>query len=217
MSEKAVYEHNSKQVSNQIEIFKNPEFGSIRTLEIKGEPWFVGKDVAEILGYAKPLNAIATHVDKDDSLKQGLTDNLGRLQQAIFINESGLYSLILSSKLPSAKKFKRWVTSEVIPSIRKHGAYMTPETIEKVLYNPDLIIQLASSLKSKQEENKELLTQNQELKSENLELQTVNKTLVEEIQKWDYQPLIRKLINRYSMAAVNGVFGVGWKRFYDEL
>lgn len=89
-----------------------------------GEPWFVGKDVAKILGYAKPLNAIATHVDEDDSLKQGLTDSLGRIQETILINESGLYSLILSSKLPSAKKFKRWVTSEVLPIIRKTGGYV---------------------------------------------------------------------------------------------
>lgn len=89
-----------------------------------GEPWFVGKDVADKLGYAKPLNAIATHVDEDDSLKQGLTDSLGRMQETILINESGLYSLILSSKLPSAKKFKRWVTSEVLPTIRKTGGYV---------------------------------------------------------------------------------------------
>lgn len=107
----------------ELQIFNNPDFGEIRTLAIDDEPWFVGKDVATILGYAKPLNALATHVDEDDSLKQGLTDNLGRLQQTIFINESGLYSLILSSKLESAKRFKRWVTSEVLPAIRKTGKY----------------------------------------------------------------------------------------------
>ena len=85
---------------------------------------FVGKDVATALGYAKPLNALAIHVDKDDSLKQGLIDSKGRYQQAIFINESGLYSLILSSKLPQAKVFKRWVTSEVLPQIRQTGGYI---------------------------------------------------------------------------------------------
>ena len=106
-----------------LQIFNSPEFGAIRTIEKDGEPWFVGKDVATILGYAKPLNALATHIDEDDSLKQGLTDNMGRMQETIFINESGLYSLVLSSKLPNAKKFKRWVTSEVIPSIRKTGSY----------------------------------------------------------------------------------------------
>ena len=97
---------------NDLQIFKNEEFGEIRTLEIDGEPYFVGKDVASVLGYAKPLNAISKHVDEDDSLKRGLIDSLGRTQQTIVINESGLSSLILSSKLRKAKKFKRWVTSE---------------------------------------------------------------------------------------------------------
>lgn len=139
-----------------LQIFNSPEFGAIRTIEKDGEPWFVGKDVATILGYAKPLNALATHIDEDDSLKQGLTDNMGRMQETIFINESGLYSLVLSSKLPNAKKFKRWVTNEVIPSIRKHGAYMTPETLEKVLLSPDTLMQLAQNLKDEQEKRKEL-------------------------------------------------------------
>ena len=110
--------------ASSVQIFNNPEFGDVRVVMQDGEPWFVGKDVAKILGYAKPLNAIATHVDEDDSLKQGLTDSLGRIQETIIINESGLYSLILSSKLPSAKKFKRWVTSEVLPTIRKTGGYV---------------------------------------------------------------------------------------------
>lgn len=116
---------------NELKIFNNPDFGDIRTMMIEGEPWFVGKDVASSLGYAKPLGAIATHVSEDDSLKQGLTDALGRTQETIFINESGLYALIFSSKLESAKKFKKWVTSEVLPSIRKTGSYNTsvPMTI----------------------------------------------------------------------------------------
>ena len=109
----------------ELQIFKSEEFGEIRTVEIGGEPWFVGKDVAEVLGYAKPLNALSTHIDEDDSLKQGLTDSMGRTQETILINESGLYSLILSSKLPNAKVFKKWVTSEVLPSIRKHGGYIS--------------------------------------------------------------------------------------------
>ena len=96
----------------------------VRTLTIDDEPWFVGKDVADILGYAKPLDAISRHVDEDDSVKYGLTDNLGRTQNTIIINESGLYSLILSSKLPQAKEFKRWVTSEVLPAIRKQGGFI---------------------------------------------------------------------------------------------
>lgn len=109
---------------NELKIFNNPDFGEVRTLSIDGEPWFVGKDVAAILGYAKPLNALATHIDEDDSLKQGLIDSMGREQNAIFINESGLYSLVLSSKLPTARAFKRWITHDVIPSIRKNGGYI---------------------------------------------------------------------------------------------
>lgn len=132
---------------NELQVFKNPAFGSVRTMMIEGEPWLVGKDVAEALGYAKPLNALAAHVDGDDSLKQGLTDSLGRTQETILINESGLYSLVMSSKLPEAKKFKRWVTSEVLPAIRKHGGYLTPDKVEEALLNPDTIIQLATQLK----------------------------------------------------------------------
>lgn len=109
----------------ELKIFDNVEFGQIRTIiDENNEPWFVGKDVAEILEYAKPANAIDRHVDKDDTLKQGLTDSLGREQQTTFINESGLYSLIFSSKMDKAKEFKRWVTSEVLPSIRRDGGYI---------------------------------------------------------------------------------------------
>lgn len=129
----------------------NFENQQVRTIEIENEPYFVGKDVAEILGYAKPLNALAKHVDEDDSLKRGLTDSLGRMQQTILINESGLYSLILSSKLPNAKKFKRWVTSEVLPAIRKHGGYLTEQKLEEALLNPDTLINLATQLKQERE------------------------------------------------------------------
>lgn len=121
----------------EIKVFENKEFGKVRTVLRGGEPYFVGKDVASILGYAKPLNALAMHVDEDDSLKQGLIDSMGRTQETIFINESGLYSLILSSKLPSAKKFKRWVTSEVLPTIRKTGGYVANEELFVNTYLPN--------------------------------------------------------------------------------
>lgn len=111
---------------NEVQLF-NFENHEVRSLLINSEPWFVGKDVADVLGYAKPLNAIAQHVDKDDSLKQGLTDSLGRQQKTIFVNESGLYALIFGSKLESAQKFKRWVTSEVLPALRKTGQYQVKE------------------------------------------------------------------------------------------
>ena len=136
----------------EIQVFKNEEFGSVRTVNVNNEVIFVGKDVAEILGYAKPLNALYAHVDQDDSLKQGLTDNLGRNQETILINESGLYSLILSSKLPTAKKFKHWVTAEVLPSIRKHGLY----AVDEVLSNPDVLINALTQLKAERAKNASL-------------------------------------------------------------
>ena len=140
---------------NEIKIFNNPEFGKVRTMEINGEPYFVGKDVAIILGYAKPENALTTHVDGDDTLKQGVTDNLGRAQNTTLINESGLYSLILSSKLPKAKEFKRWVTSEVLPSIRKHGAY----AVDELLNDPEFAIKTFTALKEEREKSKRLSEQ----------------------------------------------------------
>lgn len=119
-----------------IQIFQNNKFGSVRTTVIDNEPWFVGKDVASVLGYMKPLNAIAKHVEEDDSLKRGLTDNLGRTQDTILINESGLYSLVLSSKLPTAKAFKKWVTSEILPTIRKTGGYVDNDDLFLNTYLP---------------------------------------------------------------------------------
>ncbi|OUP77208.1 phage repressor protein [Erysipelatoclostridium sp. An173] len=111
---------------NELQVFKNEEFGEVRSLKIGDEPWFVGKDVADILGYTNSRKAISDHVDDED---KGVTkcDTLGGKQDLTIINESGLYSLILSSKLPTAKKFKRWVTSEVLPAIRKTGSYQIPD------------------------------------------------------------------------------------------
>lgn len=140
-----------------LQIFNSPEFGAIRTIEKDGEPWFVGKDVAAALGYKDTVNALKSHVDAEDKGGWQITTQFGDKETTI-INESGLYSLVLSSKPPTAKKFKRWVTSEIIPSIRKHGAYMTPETLEKVLLSPDTLMQLAQNLKDEQEKRKVLET-----------------------------------------------------------
>lgn len=141
---------------SELKVFENSEFGSIRTVEIDNEVWFVGKDVAAALGYGEGkslANAVANHVDTED---KGVTELMtpGGKQNMVIINESGLYSLVLSSKLPTAKQFKRWVTSEVLPSIRKHGAYMTPEKLEEVLLDPDTLIKLATDLKQEREQRK---------------------------------------------------------------
>ncbi|EGP5568786.1 TPA: phage antirepressor [Enterococcus faecium] len=129
---------------NTPQIF-NFEQNEVRTVLVNEEPYFVGKDIAEILGYSNTPKAIRDHVDEEDKTQNdSFTVNGTAL---VLINESGLYSLILKSKLPSAKKFKRWVTSEVLPAIRKHGGYLTPEKVEEALLNPDTIIQLATQLK----------------------------------------------------------------------
>ena len=135
----------------------------VRTVTINDEPYFVGKDVATILGYSNTRDALSHHVDDEDKGVAKL-DTLGGRQNQTIINESGLYSLILGSKLPTAKEFKHWVTSEVLPVIRKHGAYMTPQTIEKALLNPDTIINLATQLKKEQEQRKQLQAENEQMK-----------------------------------------------------
>ena len=146
---------------NQIMEFTNEQFGKIRTKLIDGEPWFMGKDTAIALGYSNPRKAVGDHVDEDDKT-DGVTirDSIGREQAAVFINESGLYSLILSSKLPTAKVFKRWVTSEVIPSIRKTGGYATPEAIYKTLIEPKNLIIVLETLAEEQAKNKKLTAEN---------------------------------------------------------
>ena len=136
---------------NELKVFQNEEFGAVRTMTINGEPYFVGKDVADILGYSNTRDALSKHVDEDD---KGVAkcDTLGGVQNLAVINESGLYSLILSSKLPTAKRFKRWVTSEVLPSIRKHGVY----AVDEILKDPDILITALQALKAEREANKSL-------------------------------------------------------------
>lgn len=115
-------------MNNEMTIFENEDFGSVRTLTIDGEPWMLGKDIADILGYTNTAKAIRDHVDDEDKLTERIVLS-GQYRSAVFINESGLYSLVLLSKLPSAKRFRRWVTSEVLPAIRKTGSYSTEEKL----------------------------------------------------------------------------------------
>lgn len=134
----------------ETKIFKSEEFGEVRTAVIDGEAWFVGKDVADILGYQNGSRDINAHVDDEDRriIKSTETVSLDIPSRGmLLINESGLYSLILSSNMPNAKKFKKWVTSEVLPSIRKHGIYATDNVIDNILNNPDFGIELLTKLK----------------------------------------------------------------------
>ncbi len=144
---------------NKIEVFKNAEFGDVRTVVTDGEPWLVGKDVAAALGYANASKAVIAHVDDEDKRFEMLAvsdSQNGNLVKTALINESGLYSLVLSSKLPTAKKFKRWVTSEVLPSIRKHGAY----AFDELLDNPDFLIKALNELKEERAKRKALEAEN---------------------------------------------------------
>lgn len=134
---------------NQLQVFNNTEFGRVRTMVINGSPWFVAKDVCECLGLTKHRDAVS-RLDGDERGSVEV-DTLGGTQQMAAVNEYGLYNLVLSSRKPSAKAFKRWITHEVIPAIRKHGAYMTGETLERALTSPDFLIRLATELKTEQE------------------------------------------------------------------
>ena len=149
-----------------LQVFTHNELGSVRVLEIHGESWFVGKDVAAILGYANSRKAIGDHVDDED---KGVTkcDTLGGEQELAIINESGLYSLILSSKLPRAKTFKRWVTSEVLPAIRKHGVY----AVDEMLANPDAMICALMAYKEEREKRLALADENAVQRQQIAELQ----------------------------------------------
>ena len=132
---------------DQLQVFSHDEFGSVRTLLIGNEPYFVGKDVTDIIGYSNSRDALSRHVAEEDRDAVGIHDAIGREQLTVFINESGLYSLILSSKLPAAKRFKHWITSEVLPAIRKHGVY----AVDEVLNNPDLLLSALEALKQERE------------------------------------------------------------------
>jgi len=144
---------------SDLQLFQNPEFGRVRIVEVNGEAWMVGKDVAEALGHTNPQRAIREYVDGED---KGVTEIVtpGGEQEMTIINESGLYSLVLSSKLPNARKFRRWVTTEVLPTVRRHGAYMTPETLQAAILNPDTMIQLCQQLKAEQEHSRQLEAEN---------------------------------------------------------
>ena len=156
-------------------LLDNPEFGQFRMLMIDGKEYFVGKDIANILGYSNASKALSDHVDEEDKLNNETLSSLGQ-RGGWLINESGLYSLIFSSKLPTAKKFKRWVTNEVLPSIRKHGMYIPNTTLNQIMNSPDRIIELVTRLKEERdlrvqlEKEMEQMNRTLETKYDNLNL-----------------------------------------------
>lgn len=187
---------------NELQVFKNAEFGSVRTIVIAGEPFFVGKDVADILGYSNPLKALRDHVDDEDKGVNEM-DTPGGRQQIILINESGLYSLILRSQLPKARQFKRWVTSEVLPTIRRHGMY----AIDEILENPDLAIEALTQLKEERRKRKEL-----EL------MAAVQKQQIAELSpKASYYDLILQNKNTVPVTQIAKDYGMSGRRFNELL
>lgn len=189
---------------NEIQVFNNTEFGEIRTVEIDNEVWFVGKDIAETLGYTNPSKALNDHVDIEDKLNNETLSSLGQ-RGGWLINESGVYALVFNSKLPKAKEFKKWVTHEVLPSIRKHGAYMTPQKIEEVLLNPDTIIKLATDLKAEREHRMALETKIEQDKPKTIFADAVSSSKTS-ILIGDMAKLLRQ----------NGI-EIGQKRLFDWL
>lgn len=183
---------------NEIRSFNSLEFGQIRTTKISNEVWFVGKDIAAALGYKNLTDALSKHVQGDD---KGVAkcDTLGGAQNMVVINESGMYSLIFSSKLEKAQKFKRWVTSEVLPSIRKHGMYATDELVN----NPELLIQIATQLKEEREQRKILEEQHEANRSKVLFAESVESSK-QTILIGDLAKLIRQ----------NG-YNIGQNRLFD--
>jgi anti-repressor protein len=145
---------------NELKIFENTEFGQVRTVTIDNEPWFVGKDVADALGYSDTNKAVAMHVEEEDKKLNDKSSSSFGQRGATLINESGLYALIFGSKLEAAKRFKRWVTSEVLPAIRKHGAY----AVDELLNNPDMAIKAFTALNEEREKNKALQADNARMK-----------------------------------------------------
>ena len=207
---------------NELKIFENPAFGKIRTVETNGEPWLVGKDVAEALGYSNTKDAIANHVDSEDKRiiqKSEFTTFENHIPKSALpvnfipadvpnrgltvINESGLYSLILSSKLPKAKEFKHWVTSEVLPSIRKHGMYAT----EELLDNPDFAIKVFNELKAEREKRKALET-----------TVDVQKQLIGELKpKADYTDQVLKSKSLVTITQIAKDYGMSGRQFNSLL
>lgn len=189
---------------SDIQTFTNTEFGAVRVVNVNGEPWFVGNDVAKALGYedGKSLvNAVANHVFEFD---KGVTEMMtpGGKQKVVIINESGLYSLIMRSKLSSANRFQRWVTSDVLPSIRKHGAYMTPTTLMEAMQKPENIMALLEKLKDEQLKNREL--------------EETLKAFSDEVKTWDNRTIIRTLVSGLTGKLFGSNFGMGFKYFYNQ-
>lgn len=186
---------------NDLQIFKYQD-SEVRTVELNGEPWFVLKDVCGVLGISNH-KMTAQRLDADEVILTDLTDSMGRQQETTVINESGLYNVILRSDKPEAKPFRKWVTAEVLPTIRKHGAYMTPETLQAAILNPDTMIQLCQQLKAEQDKNAALTAANSQL--------TVDKQIMQPKAEYFDELVDRNLLTSFRETAKQ--LGIGEKAF----
>lgn len=206
----------NNDIENKLMAFNNEEFGEIRTVIIDNEPWFVGKDIASSLGYKRATKAIQDHVDREDKDEIPIKDSIGRMQKTPVINESGLYALIFGSELESAKKFKHWVTSEVLPSIRKNGGYVDNEDVFIETYLPFADDETKNlfkiTLADSRKKNEIIKQQKNEIKT----LNTENDLLSEKNLEWADRPLIHSLVRAYG-ASLGGSFQAAWVNFKKEL
>lgn len=198
---------------NELQIFKNPEFGAIRTLEKDNEVWFIGKDAAEILGYSNTRDAIARHVEDEDKTSVVISDGGSNYRsKTTFINESGLYSLVLSSKLPTAKKFKRWVTSEVLPSIRKHGGYV----VNKPMNQLEILAQSVKILQEQEQKLAEHDTRIEKIENNVNEIKELEKMNVSNWRLY-FGTITRKIAQYYPILENENPYHVVRSEFYRLL
>ena len=195
-------------MENQIQIFNNTEFGEIRTVKINGEPYFVGKDVAEALGYVKARNAIAKHVDDEDKKDAPIQGALGGTQNMTIINESGLYSLIMGSKLDGAKRFKRWVTSEVLPSIRKTGAYAVDSKSAEFKARELRVREMNAQARLLNAETRRLIALQNEKGLSKVAVDTLAVKAIERITGNDLGDALPRTEKTYSASEVGNALGV---------
>ena len=195
-------------MEKHIQVFNNTEFGEIRTMEINGEPWFVGKDVATALGYERATKAIRDHVDNEDLDEVPIQDSIGRMQKTPVINESGMYSLILGSKLDGAKRFKRWVTSEVLPSIRKSGAYATDSAAAEYKARELRIKEMNAQARLLNAETRRLVALQKEKGLSKVAVDTLAIKAMEEISGKDLGDYLPQTGRLYSASEVGNAFGI---------
>ena len=194
-------------MEKHIQVFNNTEFGEIRTMEINGEPWFVGKDVATALGYTNASKALNDHVDSEDKLNNETLSSLGQ-RGGWLINESGMYSLILGSKLDGAKRFKRWVTSEVLPSIRKSGAYATDSAAAEYKARELRIKEMNAQARLLNAETRRLVALQKEKGLSKVAVDTLAIKAMEEISGKDLGDYLPQTGRLYSASEVGNAFGI---------